>query len=55
MSYLETSIRDWLQFRFGSLALEDSKRSIELTDLQFKESKRCELEARNVDLSRSVC
>ena len=37
---LETSIRDWLQLRYGSLALEESKRSIELSDLQITESKR---------------
>ena len=39
---LETSIRDWLQLRYGNLALEESKRSIELSDLQIKESKRGE-------------
>ena len=37
---LETSIRDWLLLRYGSLGLEKSKRSIELSDLQIKKSKR---------------
>lgn len=37
---LEAEIRDWLQIRVGSLALEESKRSIELSNLQIDESKR---------------
>ena len=37
---LECEIRDWLQLRVGSLALEESKKSIEASNLQIEESKR---------------
>ena len=39
-SALESEIRDWLQLRVGSLALEESKKSIEASNLQIEESKR---------------
>ena len=37
---LESEIRDWLQLRVGSLALQESKKSIENSNLQIEESKR---------------
>ena len=37
---LETEIRDWLQLRVGSLALQESKKSIQLSSLQMDEAKR---------------
>lgn len=55
MSELEISIKDWLQIRYGSLALGESKRSIELSDLQVKESKRGKLEAeKSIDHTNNV-
>ena len=37
---LESEIRDWLQLRVSSLALEESKKSMEVSNLQIEESKR---------------
>ena len=37
---LEIQIRDWLQLRVSSLALEESKKSIQLSNLQIEESQR---------------
>lgn len=37
---LEAEIRDWLQLRVGSLALQESKKSIQLSNLQMEEAKR---------------
>ena len=37
---LEISVKEWLQLRYASLALEESKRAIELSDLQITESER---------------
>lgn len=37
---LEAQIRDWLQLRVGSLALQESKKSIQLSNLQIEESQR---------------
>ena len=37
---LEAEVRDWLQLQAGSLALEESKKSIQLSNLQIEESKR---------------
>ena len=40
---LEADIRDWLQVRVGSLALEESRKSIQLSNLQIAESQRGKL------------
>lgn len=37
---LETQIHDWLQLRVSSLALQESKKSIEISNLQIEESQR---------------
>ena len=37
---LEAEVRDWLQLRVGDLALKESKKSIELSTLQIRESNR---------------
>ena len=37
---LETEIRDYLQLRIGELALQESKKSIELANSQMEEAKR---------------
>ena len=37
---LEAELRDWLQLRVGSLALQESKKSIQLSNLQMEEAKR---------------
>ena len=37
---LEAEIRDWLQLRVGNLALQESKKSIQLSNMQIKDSKR---------------
>ena len=37
---LESEIRDWLQLQVGDLALQESKKSIQLSNLQMEESKR---------------
>lgn len=41
MRNLEGSIRDWLSLHVSGLALEESRRSIEVSNLQIAESKRC--------------
>lgn len=41
---LEAEIRDWLQLQVGSLALQDAKKSIEMSNLQIEESRRGEIE-----------
>ena len=38
---LEAEIRDYLQLQTGELALEKSKNSIELSNSQIEEAKRC--------------
>lgn len=38
---LETEIRDYLQLQAGKLAVQESRKSIELSNLQIEEGKRC--------------
>ncbi|KAG6997601.1 hypothetical protein G7Y79_00039g075630 [Physcia stellaris] len=40
---LELQIRDWLQLRVSSLALQESKKSIQLANLQIEESQRVKI------------
>ncbi|KAL9595948.1 MAG: hypothetical protein Q9219_006139 [cf. Caloplaca sp. 3 TL-2023] len=47
---LEAEIRDWLQIRVGMLSLEESKKSIELSNLQIGESKRVKIGTDNLGL-----
>ena len=37
---LESELRDWLQLRVGSLALQETKKSIQISNLQIEESQR---------------